>query len=108
MIFIVVKHMVRPEYADDWPTLVQEFTTATRAEPGNLFFDWYRHDEDPATWLLVEGFRDGEAGKTHVESAHFQAAMARLPKWLAQVPEIVHVDVPQEGWSRMSEMQLED
>jgi quinol monooxygenase YgiN len=28
--------------ADDWPALVEEFTTATRAEPGTLWFDWYR------------------------------------------------------------------
>jgi quinol monooxygenase YgiN len=42
MIFIAVKHPVRSEYADDWPTLIEEFTTATRAEPGTLWFDWYR------------------------------------------------------------------
>ena len=35
MIFIVVKQPVRAKYADDWPSLVEEFTTATRAEPGN-------------------------------------------------------------------------
>jgi quinol monooxygenase YgiN len=107
VIFIVVKHRVRPEYADDWPTLVEEFTAATRAEAGNLFFDWYRSADEPSTWLLVEAFRDDDAGKSHVESAHFQAAMAKLPKWLDHVPEIVHVEVPGEGWSQMSEMQLE-
>lgn len=107
MIFIVVKHPVRPEYADDWLTLVHEFTNATRSEPGNISFDWYRSPHDPNLWLLVEAFQNSDAGHAHVESAHFQAAIARLPEWLQDVPEIVHVETPDEGWARMSEIQIE-
>ena len=107
MIFIVVKHPVRPEYADEWITLVDEFTSATRAEPGNIGFDWFRSVEDPNLYVLVEAFRDDAAGKAHVDSAHFKAAIAQLPHWLADVPEIVHVETPGSGWSRMSEMQIE-
>ena len=33
MIVVVVKQPVRAKYADDFPALVGEFTTATRAEP---------------------------------------------------------------------------
>jgi quinol monooxygenase YgiN len=106
VIFIVVKHPVRPEYADGWLELVNEFTVATRGEPGNIFFDWYRNTDDPHQWLLVEGFKDGEAGRAHVESPHFQAAIAKLPQWLAATPEIVHVEVPADGWSQMSEVQI--
>ncbi len=107
MIFIVVKHPVRAEYTDDWPSLVDEFTSATRAEPGNISFDWFRSVEDPNVYLLVEAFRDGEADKAHVESAHFKAAVAKLPAWLADVPEIVHVESPDDGWQRMRELQIE-
>ena len=38
MIFIVVRHPIRPEYADEFPRLVADFTAATRAEPGNISF----------------------------------------------------------------------
>ena len=107
MIFIVVKHPVRPEFADGWVSLVEEFTAATRAEPGNVFFDWFRSVDDPNLYLLVEAFQDGAAGQAHVSSAHFQAAMSRLPKWLSDVPEIVNIEVPSGGWSRMSELQIE-
>jgi quinol monooxygenase YgiN len=107
MIFIVVKHPVRPQYADDWPLLVEEFTAATRAEPGNICFDWFRSVEDPNLYVLVEAFQDGAAGQTHVNSVHFRAAMAEVPKWLSAVPEIVNVEVPGQGWSRMAEMQIE-
>lgn len=80
---------------------------ATRAEPGNISFDWYRSADDPNLWLLVEAFRDPDAGRAHVESAHFHAAMARMPPWLTAVPEIVHVEVPGDGWAPMSEMQID-
>ncbi|HEY5172532.1 MAG TPA: putative quinol monooxygenase [Acidimicrobiia bacterium] len=107
MILIVVKHPVRPENADDWPSLMEEFTTATRAEPGNVCFDWYRSVDDPNVYVLVEAFRDGAAGEAHVKSEHFQAAIARLPQLLADVPEIVNVEVPGDGWSRMAELQVD-
>ena len=107
MIFIVVKHRVRPQFADDWPSLVEEFTAATRAEPGHIFFDWFRSVDDPNLYILVEAFQDGSAGQTHVTSVHFQAAMAELPKWLSDVPEIINVEVPGQGWSRLAEMQIE-
>jgi quinol monooxygenase YgiN len=102
MIFIVTKNRVRRRYADDWVSLVEEFTTATRAEPGNLFFDWYRSVDDPTVYVLVEAFRDRAAGEAHVSSDHFAAATAVLSEALAAVPEIVNVEVA-DGWSRVSE-----
>jgi quinol monooxygenase YgiN len=108
MILIVVKHPVRPQYADDWPSLVEQFTTSTRAEPGNISFDWYRSADDPNLWVLIEAFRDGEAGRSHVESAHFRAAISRLPDLLAAVPEIINVEVPGDSWARMSELSLDE
>jgi quinol monooxygenase YgiN len=104
MIFIVVKQPVRPEYADDWLNLVADFTSATRAEPGNISFEWYRSLEDSNLYVLIEAFRDAAAGEAHVQSEHFKTATKQLRKWLAAVPEIVHVEVPGDGWSRMSEV----
>jgi quinol monooxygenase YgiN len=103
VIFNVVKQPVRAKYADDFPSLVQDFTAASRAEPGNIFFDWYRSADDPNLWVLIEAFRDAEAGEAHVESDHFKAAMSQMPRLLAAVPEIIHVDAPGDGWSRVSE-----
>jgi quinol monooxygenase YgiN len=103
VIFIVVKNPVRPEFADDWVDLVEEFTTASRAEPGNILFEWYRSVEDPNTYVLVEAFRDAAAGEAHVQSDHFRTATDQLRKWLAAVPEIVHVEAPGDGWQKMGE-----
>lgn len=74
MIFITAKFRVLPEHADEWPQISEDFTRATRAEAGCLWFDWSRSVEDPTEYVLVEAFRDGEAGAAHVGSEHFRAA----------------------------------
>src|SRR5262249_38405954 len=99
-----VKNPIRPKYAEQFPELIAEFTAATRAEPGNICFDWYRSVEDPNMYVLVEAFADRESGDAHVNTEHFKKAMETLGRALADVPEIVNVEVP-EGWSRMAEVQ---
>ena len=106
MIFIVVKFRVRPEYADDWLERARTFTDATRAEPGNLWFDWSRNADDPNQYVLLEAFRDGAAGAEHVGTAHFKAAIKELPAFLVATPEIVNVEVPGVEWSPLAEMAL--
>jgi quinol monooxygenase YgiN len=105
MIFIVVRHPIRPEYAEEFPRLVEDFTAASRAEPGTISFEWSRSTEDPSVYFLVEAFRDAAAGQAHVNSGHFKAAIARIPGLLAGAPEIVHADLPVDGWSQMAELQ---
>ena len=107
MIFIVVKFRVRPEYVDGWLDFVAPFTEATRAEPGNLWFDWWHSAETPNEFLLVEAFRDGDAGRVHVESEHFAAALASMPDALLETPKIVSQTVEQDGWNEMGELTVE-
>lgn len=104
MIFIVVRWTIRPDRSADWLDLVADFTTNTRNEPGNLFFDWSRSVDDPNKFVLVEAFRDGEAGGAHVNSDHFKKAMSWMPGVLAEKPEIINVEVPGDGFGRMAEL----
>jgi quinol monooxygenase YgiN len=104
MIFITAKFRVRPEDADRWPEISREFTEATRSEPGCLWFDWSRSLDDPNEYVLVEAFRDDEAGAAHVQSGHFKTAQRTLPPHLAETPRIVNVNVPQDDWSLLGEM----
>ncbi len=105
VIFIVVKFPVRPDQSDEWLSIVENFTTATRAEPGNVFFEWSRSVDNPNHFVLVEAFRDREAGEAHVNSDHFKAAMARMPDAISETPEIVNVEIPGDGWASMAELQ---
>ncbi|MDT4933938.1 MAG: hypothetical protein QOK11_1830 [Pseudonocardiales bacterium] len=104
MIFIVVKFSVDPGKSEDWLSLVADFTASTRAEPGNLMFEWSRSVDDPNQYVLVEAFRDGAAGEAHVRSDHFKAAMASLPDAISRTPDIVNVEAPGSGWGEMAEL----
>ncbi len=107
MILIVVKFKAKPDWSDRWLDLVRDFTEATRAEPGNLWFDWSRSVEDPSEFVLVEAFRDDGAGP-HVNSDHFKRAIQDLPQALVETPRIINTTIAgAEGWSRMAELSVD-
>jgi quinol monooxygenase YgiN len=107
LIFITARFRVRPEHADQWPEISRAFTEATRAEPGCLWFDWSRSLDDSNEYVLVEAFRDDEAGASHVGSEHFRTAREELPPHLAETPRIVNAHVPGTDWSELGEMAVE-
>ncbi len=108
MIFIVAKFTVRPEYSDQWLERVSSFTQSTRQEPGNVWFEWSRSVENPDQFVLIEAFRDAEAGTEHVNSEHFKRATSDLPSMLVETPDIVNVAVPGTDWSKLAEMSVPD
>jgi quinol monooxygenase YgiN len=107
LIFITAKFRIRPDDADRWPEISRSFTEATRAEPGCLWFDWSRSLDDPAEYVLIEAFRDDEAGAAHVKSEHFKAAQRDLPPHLAETPRIVNFTVPGTEWSELGELRVD-
>ncbi len=104
MIFIVVKFPVRPDVAERWLDAVAGFTAAVRAEEGCLFFEWSRSVDEPNTFVLVEGFRDGAAGEAHVASEHFQRAVEDMSALVSATPEIISKEIDQDGWGEMGEV----
>lgn len=106
MIFICVKFPVKPEYADQWPELAQDFTAHTRAEPGNIFYDWSRSVENPNEYVLIEAFQDDAAGD-HVNSDHFKRAQAELPRYLVRTPQVRNMVIPGESWDDLVEFKVD-
>jgi quinol monooxygenase YgiN len=104
--FIVVKFQTKPEWTDRWMDHVRSFTEATRAEPGNLWFEWSRSLEEENTFLLVEAFTDDGAGP-HVNSPHFAQAVKDLPQALTATPKIVSRQVEGTGWDTMAEFTVD-
>ncbi|GAA1914490.1 putative quinol monooxygenase [Nocardioides lentus] len=106
MIVITVKKKLKPGAAEDYLAASRPFLEATRAEPGNLWFEHYRSVEDPDTVLTIEAFADKAAGEAHVAAPHFQDSLTddTTKQYVAEVPEILYVDVPdKDGWDRMAE-----
>jgi quinol monooxygenase YgiN len=107
MIFIVVKFDVARRYREEWPAITKDFTAATRAEPGNLWFDWSRSVDNPSEYILVEAFSDQQAGAAHVDSEHFRAGLAAMRPALSRTPQIIHTEIAADGWSAMGELEIE-
>lgn len=104
MISIIVKFKVKPEYAENWMEHVREFTEATRAEPGNKWFDWSRSVEDPHEYVLLEAF-DDDAGEAHVKSDHFAKGLETMRPLISETPRIISRQVEGDGWDAMGELQ---
>jgi quinol monooxygenase YgiN len=108
MISIVVKFNVRPECSNEWIDRISDFTQATRREAGNLWFDWSRSVENPDQFVLIEGFRDADAGAEHVNSEHFKEAIRQAPSMLVSTPVILYAEIPGTEWSQLAEMSVPD
>jgi quinol monooxygenase YgiN len=106
VILIVVKVPVRPDRADEWSALAADYARAVNAEEGSLFFEWSRSLEEPDMFVCVEGFRDSEAGASHVGTDAFKRFVAAAPDLVAAQPQIIYVDAPAvSGWGPMGEIQ---
>lgn len=106
MILINVEFPVKPEYADRWPELSREFTQATRAEAGNLWFDWSRSVDDPNLYVLIEAFTD-DGAEPHVTSDHFKKMQREFPQYLAATPQIINTQFESDGWGPMGEITVD-
>ncbi|MDL9935279.1 putative quinol monooxygenase [Gordonia sp. ABSL1-1] len=106
MIFIVVRFKVADEFVEGWLERTAEFTAATRAEDGNLWFDWFRGVDDPAEFVLVEAFRDAAAGSAHVSAPHFRAGLDAMRPALRETPRIISREIDGDGWSEMGELHI--
>jgi quinol monooxygenase YgiN len=97
-----VKFQTKPEWTDRWLDLVDDFTKATRLEPGNLWFEWSRSVEDPHEFVLVEAFTEDGAG-AHVASKHFKRDRGHAAG-AGPDARIVSRQVDGDGWDAMGEI----
>lgn len=107
MILINVRFRPLPENIENFRELVADFTEASRAEAGCLFFQWYRNTDDPGEYILVEAFKD-DAAEAHVNSDHFKAAQELFPQILSETPEIINTLIDgKTEWDEMAEFKVE-
>ncbi len=61
----------KPGQRDAFLAASQDFVRLTRAEPGVLFFELHRSDDDENVVIAIEGYASAEAHEAHVKAAHF-------------------------------------
>ena len=100
MLAITIRFTVRPEWADRWLDLVAEFTDATRAEAGNLWFRWSRDVDDPCVFYLLEGHRES-AVEAHLRSPLIPRIQREWPAALVDTPRVLMSALPGDEWPEL-------
>lgn len=72
VVFSVVAHYgTKPGATDEVLAPLTGLAEATRKEPGNISYDFYRGVQDPAQVVILESYHDAEDFDQHRESQHF-------------------------------------
>lgn len=82
MIIIHAEMKVNGEREAEFLESVKELIEASRAEQGNESYKLLKDTEQDNTYLMVEQWKDQEAVGFHNASSHFQAFVAKAPKYL--------------------------
>ncbi|WP_188540790.1 putative quinol monooxygenase [Paenibacillus segetis] len=82
MIIIHAYLKVNPEVEAEFLESVQELIESSRVEAGNVSYKLLKDTDQDNTYLMVEQWKDEEAVGAHNASSHFQAFVAKAPRYL--------------------------
>ena len=84
----VVKFKVKAGKNAEFEKAFREMQKAVASrEPGNVYYDLYRIDQDPQTYVILEHYRDQAAVAAHRTSEHGKKLIAALGDLLEGRPE---------------------
>ena len=87
---------VKPSVVEELKRAVDALTAATRAEEGNLSYEWAESIESPGTFYSIEKWVSRAALDAHFQTEHVRTATAELPNWLAGQPSLVGYETDEE------------
>lgn len=106
MILINVRMPIREDKLTEWNELSAAYADAVNAEEGCLFFEFARSEQDPNTWVCIEGYVDHAAGEEHMKQQHVSDFFGKLPDFVSARPEIIYTDAKGvDGFGPMGEVE---
>lgn len=69
---VVVRYTVKPEEVETVLGLLGEMAVATRAEEGNISYDFFRGVEEPDQIVILERYVDAAGFAAHREYEHIE------------------------------------
>ena len=85
----VVAHVTaRPDTIDQIREALLTLIDPTRAETGCVAYELLQDSSDPTKFAFVEEWESDAALDAHMETEHFQAAVARATEFLGAPPDI--------------------
>ena len=68
----------RPGKAGELVTLLRALASHSRSEPGNLRWDLWQDQQDEATFIIDELYKDIDSVEAHRATPHFQNYASRI------------------------------
>lgn len=69
---VIAHYFARPGNGDALVEPLTELAAATRAEPSNLYYEFFRSPLNPDHFVILEQYSDGDGLTEHRETEHFQ------------------------------------
>ena len=85
---VVARVIAKSDRVDELRDTLMGLIEPTRGELGCLVYELLQNEEDPASFVFVEEWKDGDAFVAHMDSNHFRAAASLLPELVAEDPVI--------------------
>ena len=105
MILINITMQIRPDKMGEWLALADSYAKDVNSEDGCLFFKFARSLTDENEFVCIEGFKDADAGATHVKQPYVKRFFDTAPDIVATQPQIIYIDTPHDGFGPMGEIQ---
>jgi quinol monooxygenase YgiN len=85
---IAGKFRVKSERREDVIALARSLFEASRAEPGNISYNFYEDKANKDCFLFFEEWKSQEAIDSHFQTPYFKGFMEKCPQMIAGDPEI--------------------
>ena len=69
---VIAHYHVKPDQQERVCALLAELAEASRQEPANLDYDFFRSPGNPSHFVILERYTDASGFDTHRASDHFQ------------------------------------
>jgi quinol monooxygenase YgiN len=86
---IIAVLVARPGKAEALHGLLDGMIAPSRAEPGNLRYDLWQDQADPARYVLDELYADERAIAAHRASPHFQTYLSQIEDRAERTPLVL-------------------
>lgn len=78
----------KPERKEDIIALARSMFEASRGEPGNISYNFYKDKGAENSYLFFEEWKSQEAIDFHFSTPYFKAFMEKFPDMIVGAPEI--------------------
>ena len=87
MYVVCVTVFVKPDFVDQFIQATLANARSTRQEGGNARFDVLQSEQDPARFLLYEGYLTKDDFARHQQTEHYLRWKQAVAEWMAQPRE---------------------